>query len=49
MREEEVIKLIGKKNLKAFFNFMRGKTIGINSDGSFDYYDCDVKQFVKGR
>jgi len=41
MKEEEVKEYLFKKFLK----FMRGQTIGINEDGSSDYYECDVERF----
>jgi len=45
MRESEVKKYIGENNWKLFNKFMNGKTVGINKDGTFDYYEYDVKRF----
>jgi len=47
MNKEEVIKVIGKRRWKAFEKFMLRQTIGLNPDGSFDYYECDVKNFLR--
>lgn len=48
MNKKEVIELIGKENWKEFLEFMKGQTVGVNSDGSTDYYDEDVKRFKAG-
>ncbi len=47
MHKEEVIKRIGKKNWQKFIYFMRGQTCEIYSDGSTNYYECDVENFIK--
>ncbi len=47
MNKDEVIKKIGEKNWRRFMYFMRGQTCGINPDGSIDYYDCDVENFLR--
>ena len=47
MKKEEVIKLIGKSNWKRFCEWMRGQTVGMNKDGSIDYYENDVKAFMR--
>ncbi len=47
MNEEMVFKIIGKKNWHHFDNFMKGQTVGINPDKSIDYYECDVKSFLR--
>ena len=47
MRKEEVIKRIGKERWKEFLEFMRGQTIGINEDGSTNYYEQDVENFLR--
>ena len=46
MRKEEVIEKIGEENWKAFAEFMFGQTMGINPDGSTDFYECDVENFL---
>lgn len=46
MKKSEVLKAIGKNNWKGFLKYMEGQTLGINSDGSTDYYDHDVKKFL---
>jgi hypothetical protein len=45
MTEKQVKDFIGEENWKKFCNWMYGQTIGLNSDGSIDYYNCDVKAF----
>jgi len=47
MKKEEVIKRIGKRGWKQFEKFMRGQTVGINKDGSNDYYKRDVENFLR--
>jgi len=47
MNIKDVEKQIGKKNMKKFDDFMRGQTIGILDDGSFDYYVQDVEKFKR--
>ena len=49
MNKKEVIKKIGKKRWKEFEEFMRGQTVGLNKDGSFDYYANDVEDFLSNR
>lgn len=47
MRIKEVEKLIGKKNLPLFFEFMKGQTVGMDiKTGEIDYYDNDVHRFI---
>ena len=48
MNRVEVENKIGKKYIKAFDNFMKGQTVGINKNGSIDYYDIDVNTFIQG-
>lgn len=48
MKEKEVKEQIGKENWKDFVKFMRGQTVGINKDGSEEYYDYDVHRFQAG-
>ena len=47
MKKEEVIKRIGKKRWKEFNEFMKGQTVGVNPDGSTDYYARDIENFLK--
>jgi len=47
MKKEEAIKRIGEKRWEEFNEFMRGQTVGINKDGSIDYYEQDVENFLK--
>lgn len=47
MNEQEVLKAIGKGRWKAFLEFMRGQTVGLNEDGSMDYYEHDVQNFLR--
>jgi hypothetical protein len=47
MDKNEVLKKIGKSKWKEFQKFMTGQTVGINPDGSTEYYVCDVENFLK--
>ena len=47
MNKNEVIELIGKEKWKEFLDFMNGQTVGINEDGSSNYYKCDVENFLR--
>jgi len=49
MKEKEVKKLLRKNKLKwkDFCEWMGGQTIGMNEDGSIDYYDWDVKRYIE--
>jgi len=49
MKEEEVKEKIGKGKWKEFTEFMKGQTVGINKDGSTDYYRQDVENFLRPR
>jgi hypothetical protein len=49
MNIQEVIKIIGISRLQDFYEFMNGQTIGINEDGSPDYYKQDVNNFMRER
>lgn len=46
MKESEIIKLIGEIGFSDFKLFMRGRTVGISEDGSFDYYPQDFEDFL---
>jgi len=41
---EELCEKTGK-TIKDFHAFMRGQTVGLNKDGSIDYYEHDVERF----
>ncbi len=41
---EELCEKTGK-SIKDFHAFMRGQTVGLNKDGSIDYYEHDVERF----
>lgn len=47
MTLKEVINTIGEDRLKEFMEFMTGQTVGENKDGSFDYYEQDVENFLR--
>jgi hypothetical protein len=47
MKWEEVVKIIGENKIEDFKEFMRGQTIGINKDGTLDYYEQDVENFLR--
>lgn len=47
MRSSEVKELIGEKNYAGFIHWMRGQTCGLYPDGGTDFYDCDVKAYMK--
>ena len=43
MNEEEVKEYLFKR----FLSWMSGQTVGINEDGSTDYYDYDVERYAR--
>jgi len=47
MTLEQVVAKVGKERLREFQEFMVGQTVGENEDGSFNYYDCDVENFLR--
>lgn len=47
MTIKEVVKLIGKKNLKQFNAWIQNQTVSCYPNGETDYYDWDVDEFVK--
>ena len=49
MNKKGVIEKIGKERWKEFEEFMKGQTIGINEDGTEDFYSCDVENFLRPR
>jgi hypothetical protein len=46
MTKQEVIDRIGVEKWEDFCKFMWGQTMGINKDGSLDYFECDVYNFL---
>ena len=49
MNKQEIIKIIGKKRWTEFLKWMTGQTVGINKDGSENYYAWDVQRFIDGK
>ncbi len=47
MRKKDVIALIGQSRWKAFEKFMAGQTVWKYSNGAFDYYEHDVRNFLR--
>ena len=45
MNEQEVKAFIGEDRWEEFCEWMTGQTVGVNTDGSIDYYDSDVERF----
>ena len=45
MNEQEVIEYIGEDNFAGFIEFMYGQTVGLNKDGSTNYYKSDVERY----
>lgn len=45
MKEQEVKSYIGTENWNTFLKFMEGQTVGVNNDGSTEFYDSDVERF----
>lgn len=43
MKEEEVKEYLWE----SFLEWMNGQTVGINENGSIDYYDSDVMRFCR--
>jgi hypothetical protein len=48
MKEPDVIQLIGRNRWKDFQLWMRGQTVGVYPDGSTNYYENDVQDFIDG-
>lgn len=48
MTEAQVKARIGPKNWTKFRNWMVGQTLGVNEDGSTNFYQCDVERFAQG-
>jgi hypothetical protein len=34
-------------DMKVFWDWMSGQTMGLNPDGTTDIYDCDVDRFIR--
>ena len=47
MTEQEVKKEIGEQNWEEFCKWMGCQTVRINTDGSTDFYKCDVEAFKR--
>lgn len=49
MTRKEVEKIIKENNLQLvdFDKFIENQTVGINEDGSVNYYRIDVERFVR--
>ena len=49
MTEDEVKALLTKngKSWDAFKDWMDGQTVGLNDDGTTDYYDSDVQRYIR--
>ena len=45
MNEAEVKELVGER-WEEFEKWMNGNTVGINDDGTIDYYRWDVERFL---
>ncbi len=48
MNEKQVLKEIGEDRWDEFFEWMTGQTVGMNKDGTADYYETDVNRFLRG-
>ncbi len=44
MKKQEIEKKYGVEMTKKIIEKMEGQTVGLNKDGSLDYYECDVVQ-----
>lgn len=49
MVKEKVLEKLKENNLKwsDFMKWMYGQTMGLNEDGTPDYYDWDVERFIR--
>lgn len=36
-----------EEDWKHFLKYMTGQTVGVNKDGSTDYYECDVERYFR--
>ena len=46
MNDEEVKKLIGKKQWTSFKKWIKGQTVSIDEDGKENYYNSDVDDYI---
>lgn len=46
MNKQQVIEKIGKENWGEFVEFMFGQTVRKKSDGTIDYFEEDVENFL---
>ena len=51
MREEKIKQLLKEAggDWKVFSNWMSEQTMGLYSDGEFNYYEYDVERFIRYR
>ena len=51
MNETKVRELLKEHDAtwKDFEEFMHGQTVGINEDGSIDYYDSDIERYLASK
>ena len=49
MTQKEVEKIVTENNLdmKDFYKFIENQTVGVNDDGSTNFYETDVERFVR--
>ena len=47
MKYKKIKKKYGEKLAKKILEKMNGQTVGINKDGSLDYYEWDIERAVK--
>ena len=49
MNKQEVDKILKENNRtwEEFMEFMKGQTMGLNEDGSTDFYERDVAHFIE--
>ena len=47
MTLKEVTVTIGEDRVEEFHKFMEGQTVGMNEDGSINYYKQDVYNFLR--
>lgn len=49
MTTEQAKTIVGWKNWAAFLKWMSGQTVGMNEDGSTNWYEYDVRRFAEGK
>lgn len=45
MKEIEVRTIVGEEHWEEFLKWMRGQTMGLNEDGSTEFYPWEVMKF----